>query len=146
VCDRRADNQYFNLAHSMISLSGLTIVLVASTIACAANLLVRAGIDNAGGFQPTSFLEAGIALSKLLLEPKFAGGVVLYILSMLIWFRIISSEPLSVAYPVMLSLTVVMVTLGAAIWFHEQITLRLVLGIAIILIGITVVAANERPL
>ncbi|MEA2975602.1 MAG: hypothetical protein QOF19_1122 [Alphaproteobacteria bacterium] len=130
----------------MISLSGLMIVFVASVIACAGNLLVRAGIDHAGGFHPTTFLETGFALSKLLLDLRFSAGMVLYIVSMLIWFRIISSEPLSVAYPVMLSLTVVMVTLGAVFWFHEQITLRLVLGIAIILAGIVVVAAGERSL
>lgn len=130
----------------MISQSGLMIVLVASTVACVGNLLVRAGIGDAGGFRPSGIVDAGFAFSKLLLEPKFSSGMVLYVVSMLIWFRIISTEPLSVAYPIMLSLTVVMVTLGAAFWFDERITLRLALGIAMMLVGIAVVASGERPL
>ena len=80
------------------------------------------------------------------MEPRFAGGLVLYVVSMLIWFRIISSEPLSVTYPIMLSLTVVMVTFGAVFWFEEPITLRLAIGILIILAGITVLAAGAKPL
>ena len=75
----------------------------------------------------------------------FAIGFVVYFLAALVWFRVIASEPLSVAYPVLVSITFIMVTAGAVLFFGERFTLRLCIGIALILGGIFVLALGEQP-
>ena len=79
-----------------------------------ANLMMRAGIDAGGGFAPQA---AGVVLEfvRLLPQPLFLSGF-LYFLASLVWLRVVASEPLSVAYPVLVSLTFTLVTGGAVLF------------------------------
>jgi len=52
-------------------------------------------------------------------QPLFLSGVFLYGLSALIWFSVISSEQLSTAYPILVSMTFILVTAGSVVFFHE---------------------------
>ena len=98
-------------------------------------------MDRAGGFAETL---AGVpqGLLRLAGQPVFDIGFVLYGLAALVWFRVLSTQPLSLAYPVLVSLTFMFVSIGAAILFQEPVTARKLIGLAVILIGILVVGGE----
>ena len=122
---------------------GFVFVLVAAAMTMGANLMLRAGIDAAGGFSPGTALELIFGLLRLFLQPLFAIGFVTYFLAAVVWFRVVATEPLSVAYPILVSLTFTFVTAGAVIVFQEPISLRKVLGLAVILAGIVILSTEK---
>jgi len=118
--------------------SGLVFVFIAAGMTTAANLLLRAGIAQAGGFKPDGVVAVVSGFARLLLEPLFGAGFILYFLAALVWFRVVSSELLSTAYPVMVGFVFVLVSLGGIILFREPMSVRKVIGLAVILVGIAI--------
>ena len=118
--------------------AGWWLVLLTAGFTASSNLLLRAGIDRAQGFElsPDQLLRC---LRSLAAQPLFDLGFVLLGLAALAWFRIVSAETLSTAYPLFISLVFVFVTLGAAVLFRESISLRKLGGLGVILIGIFLV-------
>ena len=124
-----------------MTFSGLVLVILSALLTVAANLLMRAGILRAGGFHLDLYTIREPILS-LLRQPLFLVGVVLYGTAAIVWFRVLSFENLSNSYPLLVSLTFALVTLGAAFFFHEQISLLKIVGLLVILGGIIMVASN----
>jgi multidrug transporter EmrE-like cation transporter len=106
----------------------------------AANLLMRAGIDRVGGFNPASALEAVRGFVELLLQPLFFLGFLAYFVAGLVWFRVVASAPLNVAYPILVSATFILVSGGAILIFGEPFSLRKLFGMILILAGIAIVS------
>lgn len=125
-----------------MTIRGFSFVIISAFLTVAANLMLRAGVDRAGGFSVhlQSFFSAII---KLIAQPLFDCGVLLYVVASLIWFHVISTEPLSIAYPLLVSLTFIFVTLGAIVVFHEALNLTKLVGIIIILIGIIIISGGK---
>jgi len=113
---------------------GLLLLILSSLCTVAANLLMRAGIVRSGGFTLSfdRLREQAVALS---LQPMFVAGVILYGIGAIIWFRILSTENLSLSYPLMVSLTFVMVTSGACYFFDERMSVHKIVGVSVILAG-----------
>lgn len=126
-----------------MSATGFLLVSLTAALTTCANMLLRAGIDAAGGFAPGSAYELAPALIRLFLQPLFATGFAIYFVASVVWFRVIATEPLSSAYPMLVSLTFSLVTAGAVFFFHEPLSLRKVLGIVIILAGIALIALEK---
>ena len=126
-----------------MSMSGLVLVLLTAAVTTAANLLLRTGIVAAGGFSIGGLAETIRSLVRLFLEPRFTTGFVLYFLASVIWFRVIATERLSVAYPLLVSCTFTLVTAGAVIAFGESLTRRQVLGLVAILAGIALISIEK---
>lgn len=122
-----------------MSASGLSLVVLAAFCTVVANLSLRAGILRVGSFS-LSVSTLGSQLFALARQPAFLFGFILYGLAALVWFRIVSTEHLSTSYPVLVSLTFVFVTVGSMLFFHEGISWQKVLGLAVILTGIVLVA------
>jgi len=123
-----------------MSITGILLVLLVAGLTMAANLLLRAGIDAAGGFAVDGAMEALRALAHLFLQPRFTVGFMTYALASLVWFRVVATEPLSVAYPILVSLTFLLVTAGAVAFFGETLSVRKALGLLVILSGIMIVS------
>lgn len=121
-----------------MSVLGWILVISAAAVQVAGALLMRLGVDRAGGFRPA---EQGLAnsLGGLALQPAFVIGVAFYVLAALVWFVVVSREPLSLAYPVLVGLTFLFVTVGAVVLFHESLTLRGVIGLVVVLAGIILI-------
>src|SRR4030042_1002446 len=117
---------------------GLVSVLISALLTVIANLLMRSGIDRAGGF-PSQLDEIPKALISLIKQPLFDIGFISYGISAIIWFRVVASELLSAAYPLLVSLTFLFVTLGAVVLFHEKLSWGKVFGLVIILFGIFII-------
>ena len=118
--------------------SGFIFVIITAGMTTAANLLLRAGIAQAGGFKPDGVVAVVSGFARLLLEPLFGAGFILYFLAALVWFRVVSSELLSTAYPVMVGFVFVLVSLGGIILFREPMSVRKAIGLAVILVGIAI--------
>jgi multidrug transporter EmrE-like cation transporter len=118
---------------------GLSWLVLAALCTVAANLLLRAGVLRAGGF----FFSGAVVRRQVLAlatQPMFALGLLLYGLAAVIWFRVISTEELSTSYPLLVSLTFVLVTIGAACCFNEHVSWQKVVGMLVILAGFVLVA------
>ncbi len=62
----------------------------------------------------------------------------------LLFFSVaLTGIPLSIAYPVLIGGSMVFVTLLAAIWFKERLTMRHLAGMALILIGMILLKGGE---
>ena len=125
---------------SRLSLYGWVLTLIVALITTVANLMLRKGIEYAGGFSFDNLPTLFAGFIKLLCQPVFTLGFVLYFCSALLWFRVIATEPLSIAYPVLVSFTFVLVTYAASVFLQEPITLRATAGILLVALGITLIS------
>jgi multidrug transporter EmrE-like cation transporter len=126
-----------------MSATGFLLVLLTAGLTMAANLMLRAGIDAAGGFFASGVTDLLFGLMKLFIQPLFTVGFVAYFLASIVWFRVVATEPLGLAYPVLVSLTFALVTAGAVLLFSEPLTLRKVVGLAVILAGIAIISIEK---
>jgi len=118
-----------------LNLWGFLLLLLTAACMALANVLMKNGIEQAGGFVPSIS-----AIFGLLRQPAFVIGFLLTGLAALMWFRILATQKLSTCYPLFVSLTYGLITLGAFYFLHEKVSTQKLLGLAIIVIGITTVA------
>ena len=118
-----------------MTLAGFFLLSLTAACMAAANVLMKTGIARAGGFAPKIS-----ALFSLLQQPSFVGGFLLSGIAALMWFRILSTQKLSTCYPLFVSLTYSLITLGAFYLLHEKISTQKLVGLVIIIVGITTVA------
>jgi multidrug transporter EmrE-like cation transporter len=126
----------------MLTVESIIGIVAAALVTGVSNLLIRAGIERHGGFKPTGLADLAWQFFELLLQPLFAIGFVLYFVAALIWFRTIATAPLTVSYPLLVSLTFVTVTLGAVFIWSEPLTASKLIGLGLIIAGITLVSAG----
>ncbi|MGB3008842.1 MAG: EamA family transporter [Candidatus Saccharimonadales bacterium] len=69
----------------------------------------------------------------------FFAAVFLFAISTIVWTQILTKLPLSVAYPIVSS-TYIITVIGAGVIFHEQITTLDIVGVLLIMTGITITA------
>jgi multidrug transporter EmrE-like cation transporter len=77
---------------------------------------------------------------QLLWLPSFEVALLLYGLSFVVWVWLLSKSPLSILYPVALSMNVVFAIVAARWFLGESLTLIHGIGIAVIIVGIFLVA------
>jgi drug/metabolite transporter (DMT)-like permease len=118
-----------------VTLAGSLLLLLTAACMAMANVLMKTGIAKAGGFVPKTS-----ALFSLLQQPAFAAGFLLTGIAALMWFRILATQKLSTSYPLFVSLTYSLITIGAVYFLHEKISIQKLVGLVIIIIGITTVA------
>jgi len=75
-----------------------------------------------------------------LLNPYLIGGLFAYGLSTLFYIKVLGKLNLSVAYPVVIGLTVVATAIAGAIVLHEKVSVTQWLGVGLMLSGIFAIA------
>ncbi len=123
-----------------ISTQGIILIIIAATMMSFGSLGLKGAIDAIGGFGEnigTLFKD----IFALMINPIFLIGLALYGGGTLIWMRVISTEPISVGYPILMSIAFITITGGAAFFFNETITIQKIIGMAIIVAGV-VIATN----
>ena len=118
-----------------MTLAGFLLLLLTAACMAVANVLMKTGIAQDGGFA----LRISTVFS-LLQQPSFTVGFLLTGIAALMWFRILSTQKLSTCYPLFISLTYSLITVGAFYFLHEKISIQKLLGLVIIIVGITTVA------
>ncbi len=118
-------------------------ILIACAAVCTAvaNLSLRAGLIRAGGFSfsVTSWTDQ---ILRLAAQPMFDLGLLLYAFASVFWFRILTIVGVSTAYPVLVSATFLLVTVGSCLLFQEQVSSLKVVGLIVILAGILIVSRS----
>jgi len=126
-------------AQSKMSTQVLLLVLGSALLTACANLMMRHGLVLAGGVSIQNDGILGLVL-RLAKQWTFGLGLVAYALAAVVWFRVLSVAEVSTGYPILVGLTFVMVSVGAVLWFRESISFLKVVGVAVILAGIVLVA------
>jgi multidrug transporter EmrE-like cation transporter len=110
------------------SIGLLTIAILFNGVA---NVLMKAGMRNA----PETQGLAAMAKHYLTSWPVMV-GIVLFALNVLAYTQVLAKLPLSIAYPIMVSMTGLIVILGSVILFKESITVAQWAGFALIIGGV----------
>ena len=105
-----------------------------------AQLLLKAGANSIGRFEfaLSHALEIGL---KFVVNPYILGGMACYAVSLVVWLMALSRVEVSVAYP-MLSVGFALNAVLAWWLLGEPVTLQRIAGIAIIIVGVTIVARS----
>lgn len=114
------------------------LVLISVLLAAAGQLTFKAGLNQIGGL--TLSLDM---IVSLLMNPLMLLGLAIFAASALLWLIALMRAELSFAYP-FLSLSYVLVLAGGAVLFDEQISPLRLLGFALIIVGLFVVASSAR--
>lgn len=116
------------------------LILSGVLLNAAAQLLLKAGTNAVGRFEFSlpNLVPVGM---KLAFEPHIAGGVVCYVVSLVVWIMGLSRVDVSIAYP-MLSIGYVLNALAAWYLFGESLTAQKLIGIAFIVTGVFLVARS----
>ena len=117
-----------------------SLVISGVLLNAAAQLLLKAGTNAVGSFAFSADNIAPIGW-KLATEPHIAGGIGCYVVSVVVWILALSRVEVSIAYP-MLSVGYVVNAIAAWYLFGEAVTPMRLAGIAIIILGVFLVARS----
>jgi multidrug transporter EmrE-like cation transporter len=101
-------------------------------------LVLKAGMKELGPLQ----LSAE-TLVRMATNPLVIVGIAIFAVSTVLWLLALMKADLSFAFP-FLSLTYIVVLFGGTVLFHEEVTLARVIGFAVIVIGVWIVARSEK--
>ena len=118
-----------------VTWGGFLLLFVTAIFMAVANVLLKTAVGQAGGMQAS---VAG--LLRLLRQPAFLLGFVLTATAAAMWLYVLATQKLSTCYPLFVSLTYVLITLGAFYFLHERVSAQKLVGLVIIVAGITTVA------
>jgi multidrug transporter EmrE-like cation transporter len=118
-----------------MSTKGIVLVLVSAFCAILSNLMMRGGLNRAGGFT-LSVNGLTQQLISLLQQPLFVFGAVFYAMATITYLDVISREQLSISYPLLVSVNFFFLTIGSALLLNEPINLHKIAGLGLILAGI----------
>lgn len=116
-------------------------ILTPVSIGVVGQILLKMGMKQMGSF---SLIQKGILLQyiKIFLNPYVFLGLVFYFLGTVFWLYLISRVPLNFAYP-MLSLSYIFVAIASIFLFHETVSPLNWVGIAVIMVGVVLVAQGR---
>ena len=112
-----------------MTLMSFWFILAGVLLNAAAQLLLKAG---------TNAMPLGI---RLAIEPHILAGLACYVISVVVWVVALSRVPVSIAYP-MLSIGYVVNALAAWALLGEALTPMRMAGIAVIVVGVFMVARS----
>lgn len=85
------------------------------------------------------------SVASLGLQPMFLFGFLNFIAANLLWMVVLATQPLSVAYPMQISLIIVFNAVISFACFSERLTLAGMVGLACILLGVLLMRAEAAP-
>ncbi len=120
--------------------TAFALVLTGVLLNAAAQLLLKAGTNSIGHFDFTlaNALPIGMQVAR---EPHILGGLSCYVVSVVVWILALSRVEVSIAYP-MLSLGYVVNAVAAWYLFGESLNAMRLGGIAVIIVGVVLVARS----
>ena len=127
-----------------MSRSGLFLLFFCASAVLLANVVLRWAMDRSH----VKLFSNGIAglpleILALIREPFFLAALCCYGIAMLIWFRLIATEPLSVSYPALAATSFVAITLAGVLIFGEPLHLARGVGLFFIILGITLATLGQ---
>ena len=123
-----------------MNLTSFALILTGVLLNAAAQLLLKAGVERVGviGLGWNSIVSSGL---RLALEPYILGGLLCYVVSVVVWILALSRVDVSIAYP-MLSIGYVVTALAAWALLGESLSMVRIAGIVVIILGVFLVARS----
>ena len=122
----------------------IALILTSVTLAALAQLTLKSGVNRVtSGRNGVGLQITGGSLRSLLTSPVVWTGLLLFGLSAVVWLFALSRATLSFAYP-FASLSYVLILIFGRFVLHEQITPLRLLGVALIVAGIVLVAQTPH--
>lgn len=121
-----------------MSLPTVLMVIAAVVLNTAAQFILKAGSMRLAAASGRGVLHALLSAAQ---EPCILWGLTIYVISFGLWVAVLARMDISVAYP-MLSLGYVLAAVVAYFWLGEPITTNKVIGIALIVAGVVVLARD----
>ena len=122
------------------SLGKWTGIIISVLTGAFAQTMMKSGTSQLGMFGDTPFFQY---LFKLLTSPLILLAIASYGLGVIFYMFMLSRLDLSLLYPVMTALGLVLATLISALFFHEQISLTRLSGIAVVIIGVFLISKSS---
>jgi multidrug transporter EmrE-like cation transporter len=123
-----------------VSIVSFVLIVSGVLLNAMAQLWLKAG-TNALGTLSFSREAALSTVFRVGFEPHIMAGLACYVASVAIWIIALSKVPVSVAYP-MLSIGYVVNAIAAWYLFGEYLSAQKLIGIAVIIIGVLLVAKS----
>lgn len=113
------------------------LILLNTLILVSGQFLWKIGMTN----RSVSFDSLG-AIIRVMLSPYIISGLFLYGMATVLWLFILTKVPLSVAYPIQ-SIAYIIAVFGAYFFFQEEITIWKVIGVILIMAGVSFIGISE---
>lgn len=123
-------------------MKAIYLILLSILFVASGQLLLKQGMTELGVLDFSLAQLSGTAL-LIFTKPLVLIGLFLFASSSVLWLIALSRTELSFAYP-LLSISYATVAITSFLIFHETISWTRILGILIILIGISLLALNGR--
>ena len=127
---------------SNANMQSLGMVLASVAFGAVGQLTLKAGMNSL----VTTYGKLQLSVDTLLhmaSNPLLIVGIAIFGISTLLWLFALAKADLSFAYP-FLSLTYLAVLIGGAFLFGDKVTIPRVLGFAVIIVGVWIVARSEQ--
>ena len=128
-------------------MKAIYLILLSILFVASGQLMLKQGLTELGTLD-FSLAQLSGTIALIFTKPLVLLGLSLFASSSLLWLTALSRAELSFAYPLM-SISYATVAVTSFLIFHETINWTRILGIAIILIGISILALdgrkNEQP-
>ncbi|MFB4167187.1 EamA family transporter [Virgibacillus sp. JSM 102003] len=122
-----------------MSFLNAALILTNTIILVSGQFLWKFGLQHT----PPSFASVG-SIIKMFFNPFIFSGLVMYGLATILWLYILTRVPLSIAYPLQ-SIAYVLAVFGAFFVFDEPLTTFKIIGVLLIVAGVSLigVAGNQ---
>jgi multidrug transporter EmrE-like cation transporter len=118
----------------------LALILTGVLLNAAAQLLLKAGARAIANIS-LSWSHAGVIFERVASSPPILGGLLCYVVSVVVWILALSRVEVSIAYP-MLSIGYVVNAIAAWMLFGEDLNTARIAGIGVIIAGCWLVARS----
>lgn len=87
------------------------------------------------------FLGLPKQILQLLMQPMLLASFFFYGLAMLIWFRLVATQPISIAYPVLATITFAGISGAGMLFLGEGYSVQKIAGLVFALTGLLLIAS-----
>ncbi len=122
----------------------LTILFTAIAMGAVGQLAMKAGMDRVRNRSGGDLGPIIKALPRIFTDLYVLIGVGIYVLSTVLWIRVLSSVPLSFAYPC-ISVSYIIIIVAGRWVFRERIDGWKIAAIALIIAGVIALGFSEKP-
>lgn len=113
----------------------IVVLALAIVFNATANILIKVGMNKIG--ETRGIMEL---VQKALMQPQLIAGIFSFIMAFVSYSYILTKLNLSIAYPIMVSMGLVIVVTVSYVWLNESINVTQVLGFILIIAGVWMVA------
>ena len=126
------------ILNQMPSLTNFFLIIISALGSIIGNSLFRLGLKKTGieSLEPSYLIKN---FFSVVFQPLTFAGFVVFGISAVIWLRVLTVEPLSKTYPVLVGFVIVFIIVSSILFLREPLSLTRIAGMALIIAGTALV-------